>query len=250
MALCPFAVHKLIPPGANDPRINARVAILHVDGGNAESLYNFFDGPSGGIESHFHVRKDGVIEQYRDTEYQADANRYANDFAVSIESQGLAAGEWTPEQMKSIKRLLLWLRDVEDIPLTQVQTWDGAGVGYHTLFGAPSQWTPYVKSCPGEDRKKQFHSELVPWMNTGGEEEEDEMQLNDDVYRDERKMTVRDLFIKLDRFVTNSAKRDKALRAQIAEVQEAVEKNADKAEIRKMLNRVADRLAEDEGATT
>jgi N-acetyl-anhydromuramyl-L-alanine amidase AmpD len=165
MALCPFAKHLLIPAGSNDPRITPRVAILHVDAGNAFSLYEYFRDRSGGIESHFHIRNDGVIEQYRDTSYQADANNLANDFAVSIETQGYGAGEWNDLQLASIKRLLTWLSEVHDIPLKQCLTWDGSGVGYHTLFGAPSAWTPVAKSCPGEDRKKQFHNDIVPWLN-------------------------------------------------------------------------------------
>ena len=58
MALCPFAVKKLIPPGSSDPRITVGAAILHVDAGNATSLYNLFTH-DGGIEAHFFVRKDG-----------------------------------------------------------------------------------------------------------------------------------------------------------------------------------------------
>lgn len=170
MALCPFAEHLLIPAGSNDPKITPRVAILHVDAGNAHSLYEYFRDRSGGIESHFHVRKDGVIEQYRDTDYQADANNLANDFAVSIETQGYGVGEWNDLQLASIKRLLLWLSKVHPIPLREIERWNGSGVGYHTLFGAPSEWTPVAKSCPGEDRKRQFHNDLVPWMATGGDD--------------------------------------------------------------------------------
>jgi endonuclease/exonuclease/phosphatase family metal-dependent hydrolase len=164
MPVYPAAKKLLIPAGSNDPRIKPRVAILHVDAGNAESLYTFFRDRSGGIESHFHIRKDGVVEQYRDTDYQADANNLANDFAVSIETQGFGAGEWNTAQLDAIKKLLLWLNDVHDIPLEKCRAWNGSGVGYHTLFGAPSQWTPVAKSCPGPDRKVQFENVIVPWM--------------------------------------------------------------------------------------
>lgn len=166
MALIPFAEKKLIPPGDNDPHIVARIGILHVDAGNAESLYDFFKNRSGGIESHGHVRKDGVLEQYRDTAFQADANLDANDFALSFESQGFGAGEWTAAQLATIKRIMLWARDVHGIPLRKVTSWDDrtGGWGYHTLFGAPSHWTPVAKSCPGPDRIKQFNDILVPWM--------------------------------------------------------------------------------------
>lgn len=168
MALCPFATHRLIPPGSSDPRIQPRVAILHVDAGNQPSLYDYFKGRSGGIESHFHVRLDGTIEQYRDTAWQADANNLANDFAVSIETQGYGDGQWTPAQLASIKQLLRWLHEVHPaIRLAKVDRWDGAGIGHHTQFGAPGPWTPVAKSCPGPRRIQQFHDVLVPWLNTG-----------------------------------------------------------------------------------
>ena len=169
MALCPFAVHKLIPPGSSDPRITARAAILHVDAGNASSLYDYFRFRSGGIESHFFIKLDGTIEQYRDTDFQADANLDANDFAISIETQGFGGGKWTAAQLVSIKRLLLWLNKVEGIPVRKIQHWDGSGVGYHTQFGAPSHWTPVAKSCPGPERIKQFNEVLVPWFQTNPE---------------------------------------------------------------------------------
>ena len=181
MALCPFAAWRLIPPGSSDPRIEPRVAILHVDAGNQPSLYDYFATRSGGIESHFHVRADGEIEQYRDTAWQADANNLANDFAVSIETQGYGDGEWTPAQLASIKRLLLWLHEVHpSIRLAKVDRWDGAGIGYHTQFGAPGAWTPVAKSCPGPRRIQQFHDTIVPWLNAGAVPEEDDMPLNED----------------------------------------------------------------------
>ena len=171
MPACPFATERLIPPGSSDPRISPRIAILHVDAGNADSLYDYFNGPSGGIESHFFVKRTGEIEQYRDTSWQADANLDANDFAVSIETQGYGVGEWTAEQLDSIKRLLVWLNEVHPaIPLRKCDRWDGSGIGYHVMFGAPGHWTPVSKSCPGPDRVRQFNDVIVPWLSAGAEE--------------------------------------------------------------------------------
>lgn len=168
MALIPFAIKRLIPPGSNDPGIVARIGILHVDAGNAESLYTYFRDRSGGVESHGHIRKDGSLEQYRDTEFQADANHLANDFALSFETQGYGTGKWTDAQLETIKRVMLWARQEHGIPLRQVDSWNDrfGGWGYHTLFGAPGPWTPVAKSCPGAERKKQFHEILVPWMKS------------------------------------------------------------------------------------
>lgn len=172
MAWYPNARKREIRPGSNDPRIRVVGAILHVDAGNAESLFDYFDGPSGGIESHFHVRRDGTVEQYRNTGYEADANFKANSFLddgvrkgyVSIETQGLEDGEWTGRQMRSIKDLLTWLADTHGFPLRECRNAKDPGVGYHTLFGAPGPWTPVAKSCPGPDRKRQFRDVLVPWF--------------------------------------------------------------------------------------
>ena len=162
----PRAIIKNIPPGSNDPAITPRLAILHVDAGNSESLFEYFRDRSGGVESHFFVKKTGEVEQYRSIYFQADANLDANNFAVSIETQGFEAGEWTPAQLASIKRLLVWLRWTAKIPLRPCKAWDGDGVGYHVMFGAPGHWTPSAKTCPGPARIKQFNDVLVPWLAT------------------------------------------------------------------------------------
>lgn len=164
--LCPFAVQKIIPPGSNDPAITPRAVILHVAVSMAASLFAFFRWKSGGIESHFYVTWTGKIEQYRSIYDQADANLDANDFAIAIESAGLGSGTWNPLQLRAIKRLLKWLHGEAGIPLRKIDRWDGSGVGYHTMWGAPSHWTPVAKTCPGPNRIKQFAAVLVPWMAT------------------------------------------------------------------------------------
>ena len=160
----PKAIIKNIPPGDNDPAIKPRLAILHVAVSEGESLFDYFSTRSGGVESHFYVRRDGTVEQYRSIFWQADANLDANDFAVSIETQGMGAGEWTPEQLAAIKRLLVWLHKAAGIPYEVCKTWDGQGVGYHVMFGAPGPWTPSAKTCPGPDRIKQFKGTLTRWL--------------------------------------------------------------------------------------
>lgn len=161
----PKALNRNIPPGSNDPAITPRLAILHVAVSTGESLYDFFAHRSGGVESHFYVRFDGTVEQYRSIYFQADANLDANDYAVSIETAGMGAGEWTPQQIAAIQDLLVWLRDEAGIPLRKAQTPTGSGVGYHVMFGAPGPWTPVAKSCPGPARVRQFEDVLVPWLN-------------------------------------------------------------------------------------
>lgn len=176
MALYSGATQRPIPPGANDPRITAIGAILHTDAGNSKSLFGYFNGPSGGIESHFHIPKVGKPEQYRDTGWEADANFHGNSFIlngklygyVSIETQGYATDEWNPYQLAEIKKLLLWLSETHKFPLVKCASATSPGVGYHTMWGAPGPWTPVAKDCPGAKRIKQFGSILVPWFSTAG----------------------------------------------------------------------------------
>ena len=168
MAICPFATQQLIPPGANDPRIEARVAIWHVAVSMADSLFTYFNGPSGGIESHFYINWRGKLYQYRDTAFEADANYLANPFAVSVETAGWATGRWNLAQRRTMKRLAKWLNLAEGIPMRKVETWDGEGHGYHVQFGAPGKWTPVAKSCPGPGRVKQFNNWFVPWLERQG----------------------------------------------------------------------------------
>lgn len=168
MALCPFAEVKLLPESSTQPRITPRVAILHSAAGRG-SLFRFFRDSSS-LESHFWIDVDGRIEQYVDTGRRADANRDANGFAVSIEtsSSPAATEPWTPAQVAAILRLLRWLATVHPIPLRKCDRWDGSGIGHHTMWGAPSRWTPVAKSCPGPARKAQFPGILAA-LATGHE---------------------------------------------------------------------------------
>jgi hypothetical protein len=174
MALYSGAVKKLINPGSNDPAIIPIGVILHVDAGNSGSLYSYFKDRSGGIESHFHIPKSGKPEQYRDTSREADANYKGNSFLkdgkrygfISVETQGLERGGWTPSQINEIKKLLAWASRTHRFPLRKCPAWNAPGVGYHVLFGAPGAWTPVSKSCPGPDRIRQFNNVLVPWFRT------------------------------------------------------------------------------------
>jgi hypothetical protein len=178
MAIYGKARQRLIVPGSSDPRITITQGILHVDAGDSESLFDYFNGRSGGVESHFHSPKVKQLEQYRDTAYEADANHLANPRAMSVETQGLAHEEWNDKQLDDIKGLMLWGDRIHNIPLRKCPTWDAPGWGYHVMFGTPGWWTPSVKSCPGPKRIEQFHDILLPWM------EEEEMAFTDEDRRE------------------------------------------------------------------
>lgn len=164
MARCPFAVWRPLPESGSQPLITATQAILHsaVDAPGPTSLYPYFARADVTLESHFFIKLDGTIEQYIDTSHSADANRWANERAVSIETEDEGNPDqrpWTPAQIRSIGRLLDWLCDTHPIPRRACTAWDAPGIGYHSMWGAPSPWTPAKgKTCPGAARIRQFPS--------------------------------------------------------------------------------------------
>lgn len=151
-----WAKRRLLPESATQPRIRARLAILHSAAGRG-SLFNFFLRSSS-LESHFWVSTSGVVEQYVDTDVRADANYLANPFAISIETESSpsATEPWPPDQFAALVELLVWICITHQIPAIKATAWNGTGIGWHIQFGSPGKWTPVAKSCPGPARIRQM----------------------------------------------------------------------------------------------
>jgi N-acetylmuramoyl-L-alanine amidase len=155
-----------LPEWQSQPRITATTIIDHSIVGSAEGAYRMFRDSSS-LESHFIVDLDGEIWQLMDTDRQGDANLQANGYALSIETADRGNPDiqpWTAEQIDS----LIWLHEEllllhPKIPRRRSRSCvDPGGLGYHTLHGAPSCWTPVSKSCPGTVRKGQWFDLLLP----------------------------------------------------------------------------------------
>lgn len=157
---------------AKDPVIVPRLLIFHVDAVNSHSLFDYFDGPSGGIESTVFIPRADADdnEQYRDTTREADANYGANSWvtagvrygAISAETGGMADGMWNARQLHDIKALITAVHEEHDIPYVVPEKPRGRGVGYHTLH---PEWSNVPgKTCPGPERIKQFREIIEPWM--------------------------------------------------------------------------------------
>lgn len=163
MSLCPFAAIRLLPESGTQPTIAPRIAILHSAAGRG-SLYKFFRDASN-LESHFWVSESGLIEQYMDTNRRADANRNANGYAVSIETESSpsATERWAPAQAAAIVKLLDWIcTEHPNVKRRQCDSPTGSGIGWHIMFGTPGPWTPVAKSCPGPARIAQARDEIIP----------------------------------------------------------------------------------------
>lgn len=186
MARCPFASWRRLP--GTEPPITPRTVIFHTCVGNLTGTDSYFrSGRSGGIEAHFGVGGrwgpdlaaglDGAAWQWRDTSEQADANRTANNFAVSIETADNAPRfaadilPWTGAQVDMLVRLGRWLRETHQIPPRVCRSPVDAGFGWHGMWDNTSfeladgttPWTPSAgKECPGPARISQLRTVVLP----------------------------------------------------------------------------------------
>jgi LysM repeat protein len=155
----------------NDPLLDVVAGVvLHVDAGNATSLYNWFNH-DGGIESTAFLPKgpEHDKEQFRDTQRNADAQNAGNLWTEkrklhgfdSLETQGYANEKWTPYQLDGIKDFIHQTHKEHKYPLQVASGYHGEGVGYHSMF---SEWNTSHHTCPGPKRIIQFNSIIVPWL--------------------------------------------------------------------------------------
>jgi hypothetical protein len=108
MARFPGAIWKPITAskGRRALTVHNRVN-LHVAVSEGSSLHSYFN-KTGIPDSHFYVRRDGTVEQYVDTSMRAFADLEGNDATISIETQGMGKGQWTPQQVESLAQLYAW----------------------------------------------------------------------------------------------------------------------------------------------
>jgi hypothetical protein len=125
---------------------------------------------SGSLESHVYISRPGALYQIVNYTQRAQANYQANrrsdgTGALSAEtgSDIEALDPWSDEQ---IDTMVEWARErISQFPRIARQRCPSPtapGIGFHTMFGAPSAWTPVAKTCPGPERKKQFASIVLP----------------------------------------------------------------------------------------
>lgn len=177
--LYPKAKVKLLPESASQPSIRPTQVILHsaANDFHAHGTDRYFR-ESSNLESHFmglmapdRAGADGEIWQWIDTAVRADANYHANkrpdgSGAISIETDSASRdselGPWSPALVESLIDLIVWCCRTHNIPARLCRSPTDPGIGYHTLFGAPSEWTPVSKICPGPDRIRQARDVIIP----------------------------------------------------------------------------------------
>lgn len=195
------------PLGAQtQPQLSTHeVVCLHTAVGGLAGTDSYFrDQGFGGTESHFGVGGkwgpdaaaglDGVVYQWQDLDFTADANLEGNDRVISIETADNAPQlpadieAWTPAQLDAIVALVAWLCRTYDIPPRLVpDTKPGTrGIGYHaqgTAASLPAGWerwsTTVGKPCPTSRRINQLISVVIPRVQLALDQEEDDMSQAD-----------------------------------------------------------------------
>lgn len=161
---------KPLPEHDEQPFIIPTQAIVHSIVGSARGAYNYFYNNTK-LESHFILPKQGTPWQIMNLDRQADANYRANKrpdgtgaHSMETEDNGDPNHDpWTDSQIKWIIRWYNWEIAQFGIPRRVCRTPSDPGIGYHSLFGAPSDWTSSRgKTCPGYIRIQQWNDVIVP----------------------------------------------------------------------------------------
>lgn len=116
--------------------------------------------------STFYVELDGTITQFCDSGWHAQANGEASASAISVETEdhGRPERQWDPwsrAQITSLIKLIKWAATEHRIPLVRCPSVNGAGVGFHSMFGK-SDWNKKAHECPAAARIAQFNWIILP----------------------------------------------------------------------------------------
>lgn len=162
---------------------------IHAQAGRG-SLFGYYNR-SGRVSSHFWISQAGAVEQYVDTDYQAEADRDGNDATISIEHEGSGAEPMTGPQLAASIALIAWLCDTHGIPRQLARDSkigpSSRGISWHRLGvdgnfpAAPSRYagrrqlgggmrysTATGKVCPGNQIIDQIHDVILPALTGGG----------------------------------------------------------------------------------
>ncbi len=180
----PGAVYVPVRGEGNDPHLDVVMGVIwHLSATEATSLRRYFDGPSGGIESHLHIPRDEhhPTEQYRACNREADANYRGNSWVeggkrkgfLSIEFQGADpnTGRYTDHQIAEGLAFCDWAQKEYGFERRVAPGYRSQGIGYHVMWGSGQNTASWSnargKTCPGGPRIQQFFDIVVPTFLAG-----------------------------------------------------------------------------------
>lgn len=134
--------------------------------------------PTGDTKWNWYLNKQGELQQYYAANEATAAHVDGNKWQVNGQWRGFLALEswdgyntpvwprkqadsdpgggpaWTPEQVESIIRLIVWLHKEWSVPLVKATGVQGEGIGYHSQYLRPKPQKRWTSShvCPGRKR--------------------------------------------------------------------------------------------------
>lgn len=161
-------------------RIPPRLTLVHTNGGpnpsSLDGIRNWANQWNDNSKPHFQVQRDGSAWMLLPLYVKGICNYRADMFSNAIETQDLGwptpdypdrpggTVGYTPEQADTIGAILAYIHLATDgaMPLDVPTAWDGSGVGSHTDPFGTGYWTKYIKPCPGDAKKAQLRTLLIP----------------------------------------------------------------------------------------
>jgi len=127
--------------------------VLHVMEGKIESAWNWGSNPASEVSPHFATAKDGRFEQWVDLDNKAWCQSGGNTAWISVENEGYAGEQYSPQQVESISQLFAKIvRTWPSVPMVATDSISSPGLGWHGMGG--SNWGGHP-GCPGEPMKAQ-----------------------------------------------------------------------------------------------
>lgn len=178
MARYPGAIWDPLPENETQGVISPTQFIIHtaVDAPGPSNIPGYFARGDVSVESQFYIYMNGAVVQMMDTNRRADANRFANVRAISVEMEDEGDPEnvpFSPAQITSLVKLILWVHQEHGVPLELCESWDSPGLGWHSMWGfadpinqtgiKDNPWsTSRGKTCPGKTRIRQIVDVILP----------------------------------------------------------------------------------------
>lgn len=167
--LYPQATYKPLGVQTQPLLKNPTAIILHTMGGYLNGTdATFRNSGYSGTESHFGIggpedgiSLDGIVWQWQDLDYTADAQYSGNEYGISIETSdgAISTNPWSDRQLDAITTLLIWLCQKYNLPAKLMTKETDKGIGYHQLF---HDWNMDGHNCPGSVRVAQLVNIVIP----------------------------------------------------------------------------------------
>ena len=142
------------PGEAEDWLSECRGVVLHIAEGTYAGTIAWGKNPASDVSFHFACAKDGRRAQLVDTDDRAWTQRAGNKGWWSIEFEGYAGQQLTPQQVEFAAEVLVEANRIKGVPIQIATSPAGKGLGHHSM-GAENGVDWGHSACPGAPIKAQ-----------------------------------------------------------------------------------------------